>query len=413
MRKYLSVIVFLCVIFGFTIGSAVVPSKKFSEMEKRNLQQKPKVSVSSVVKGSYQKKYEKYLSDQFFLRDKWVNIYAQLEKNTGKKEINNVYIGKDDYLIEKYSERDFDDELQKMNVKNLALFLDACSEELGKSNVTCMFVPSKIDVLRNKLSVLEEDYDGSKIVERVRSKVKNKDKVVNLADVLKKRSNEYIYYRSDHHWTTFGAYYAYQEYEKLNGRTAPALKEYKQKVVFDDFLGTTYSKSHVPVKKDEVTTFSRGDEKVSINGNNGEFTSNSFYFEDVAKKSSDRYQLFFSKNTGKIEVTTSAKNNKVLLVLKDSYANSFIPFLSNEYSKIIMIDCRYTKMKMKQIFRQYPEITNVLVMYNIEKFRKDTHISSLQMSLEELKAARTKTNDKDKKDKDSEEDIFSGLVSLD
>ena len=87
MRKYLSVIVFLCVIFGFTIGSAVVPSKKFSEMEKRNLQQKPKVSVSSVVKGSYQKKYEKYLSDQFFLRDKWVNIYAQLEKNTGKKEI--------------------------------------------------------------------------------------------------------------------------------------------------------------------------------------------------------------------------------------------------------------------------------------------------------------------------------------
>ena len=413
MRKYLSVIVFLCVIFGFTIGSAVVPSKKFSEMEKRNLQQKPKVSVSSVVKGSYQKKYEKYLSDQFFLRDKWVNIYAQLEKNTGKKEINNVYIGKDDYLIEKYSERDFDDELQKMNVKNLASFLDVCSEELGKSNVTCMFVPSKIDVLRNKLSVLEEDYDGSKIVERVRSKVKNKDRVVNLADVLKKRSNEYIYYRSDHHWTTLGAYYAYQEYEKLNGRTAPALKEYKQKVVFDDFLGTTYSKSHVPVKKDEVTTFSRGDEKVSINGNNGEFTSNSFYFEDVAKKSSDRYQLFFSKNTGKIEVTTSAKNNKVLLVLKDSYANCFIPFLSNEYSNIIMIACRYTKMKMKQIFRQYPEITNVLVMYNIEKFRKDTHISSLQMSLDELKAARTKTNDKDKKDKDSEEDIFSGLVSLD
>lgn len=289
MRKYLSVIVFLCVIFGFTIGSAVVPSKKFSEMEKRNLQQRPKVSVSSVVKGSYQKKYEKYLSDQFFLRDKWVNIYAQLEKNTGKKEINNVYIGKDDYLIEKYSERDFDDELQKMNVKNLASFLDVCSEELGKSNVTCMFVPSKIDVLRNKLSVLEEDYDGSKIVERVRSKVNNKDRVVNLADVLKKRSNEYIYYRSDHHWTTLGAYYAYQEYEKLNGRTAPALKEYKQKVVFDDFLGTTYSKSHVPVKKDEVTTFSRGDEKVSINGNNGEFTSNSFYFEDVAKKSSDRY----------------------------------------------------------------------------------------------------------------------------
>ena len=300
-----------------------------------------------------------------------------------------------------------------MNVKNLASFLDVCSEELGKSNVTCMFVPSKIDVLRNKLSVLEEDYDGSKIVERVRSKVKNKDRVVNLADVLKKRSNEYIYYRSDHHWTTLGAYYAYQEYEKLNGRTAPALKEYKQKVVFDDFLGTTYSKSHVPVKKDEVTTFSREDEKVSINGNNGEFTSNSFYFEDVAKKSSDRYQLFFSKNTGKIEVTTSAKNNKVLLVLKDSYANCFIPFLSNEYSKIIMIDCRYTKMKMKQIFRQYPEITNVLVMYNIEKFRKDTHISSLQMSLEELKAARTKTNDKDKKDKDSEEDIFSDLVSLD
>lgn len=151
-------------------------------------------------------------------------------------------------------------------------------------------------------------------------------------------------------------------------------------------------------------------ENVEVNGNNGEFKSDSFYFYEAAKDSFDRYQLFFSKNTGKIEVTTFGKKGRTLLLIKDSYANCFVPFLANEYSKIIMIDCRYTKAKIKHILKQYRDITDVLVLFNIEKFRKDMHLSSLEITAEDLMKI---DKEKDKNEDDEEDDIFADLASLD
>ena len=190
----------------------------------------------------------------------------------------------------------------------------------------------------------------------------------------------------------------------MNNRKVAPLKDYKREVVFDDFYGTTYNKAHTFVKPDEVEIFHTDYENVKINMNNDEIKSDTFYFKDVAQKSFDRYQLFFSKNTGKIEIQTSAKNDKTLLVIKDSYANCFVPFLAGEYSKIIMIDCRYTRLKMKTILREYQEVSDILVLFNIEKFRKDTHLTSLKLTKEDLKK---------EEETQEEDDIFGDLISLD
>ncbi|MDD7403574.1 MAG: DHHW family protein [Butyribacter sp.] len=404
MKKYLVTGMFIVLLSVVTIWSFVVPQRKYSDLENRNLQQFPKVSVKSVLNGNFQEKYETALADQIFLRDNWVDIYAKLEQFIGKKEINDVYLGKDGYLIEKYEEQDFDKKLEEENIKQLSNFLNVTSQQFGKEHVSCMFVPSKINVLDNKMSVQDKEYDGGKVVEQIQQQVDDKSRVINLENILKKHNDEYIYYRTDHHWTTLGAYYGYCAYENMNNRKVAPLKDYKREVVFDDFYGTTYNKAHTFVKPDEVEIFHTDYENVKINMNNDEIKSDTFYFKDVAQKSFDRYQLFFSKNTGKIEIQTSAKNDKTLLVIKDSYANCFVPFLAGEYSKIIMIDCRYTRLKMKTILREYQEVSDILVLFNIEKFRKDTHLTSLKLTKEDLKK---------EEETQEEDDIFGDLISLD
>lgn len=402
--RIMFITVFMVMVSGSAAWSMLVPKKTFSDLENRELQQMPKISAKAVLSGTFQKKYETYLSDQIFGRDHWVNGYAAMQYLEGKKEINGVYLGKDDYLIEKYEEETFDKALEKKNIRMLSEFLDTASEVFGKNRVSCLFVPSKAEVLEKKLPDHAKPYQGESLVQKIREQVQHKERVLDLKKMLLTHQEEYIYYRTDHHWTTLGAYYAYQEFQKLNGREAQTLDDYEQEVVFDDFFGTTYNKAHVRVKADEVRIFHTSSEKVSLDGNDGEFYSDSFYFKEAAKKSFDRYQLFFSKNTGKIVIKTGSKTGRTLLVIKDSFANCFIPFLANDYDEIIMVDPRYTKRKIGAVLKEYKEITDVCVLFNIEKFRQDTHLSVLKFQPERWEK---------EKESESEDDIFGDLIPLD
>lgn len=415
--RIISVILFLCMLNGAAVCSFLSPIRDFSDMENRALFQKPKLTEKAVLSGNYQKKYEKYLSDQIFFRDTWVGIYANMQRILGKREINGVYLGKNGYLIEKYSEDDFDLEQENANEGLLADFLNTCMDVYGDSHVSCLFIPSKIEILQKKMPDFAEQYSSEDIVKEVKKRLKSDARVSSLLETLRDHEDEYIFYRTDHHWTTLGAYYAYEAYKKMCKEKVPKLSEYTCENVYDDFLGTTYNKAHVYTKPDEVAVFHKNDEKkkIQIDENNGELFSDSFYFRDAAEKGFDRYQLFFSKNTGKIEVNTDEKNGKTLLVVKDSFANCFVPFLADDYEKIIMIDNRYRKIGIETVFLEYPEITDVLVLFNTEKFRKDTHLSSLRIKKEKLKAicSGDKVNGSDEKSGKDSDDIFGDLISLD
>ena len=405
--------IFLVMLGGFTVWSFANPKKAFSDMENRSLQQMPKVTKKSVFSGKFQKKYETYLADQIFLRDQWVNGYANMQRFLGKKEINGVYLGKNGYLIEKYEEKDFDADLEASNIARLSDFLDTVSEGLGAEHVSCLFVPSKIDILTENLPAYAEKYSGLKVAAQVKKQVEHGERMIHLGETLSGHKKEYIYYRTDHHWTTLGAYYGFLEYQRLNGKALPDLDAYEQEIVFHDFLGTTYNKAHVRTQPDEVRLFHTDFEKVSVEGNDGEFTSDSFYFKEAALEGFDRYQIFFSKNTKKIVIKTGNKTGKTLLVVKDSFANCFVPFLAESYDEIIMVDPRYTKAKIGTIFREYKEITDVLVLFNIEKFRKDTHLSVLKLRPGDLRGDEEQNEPEKTEGDDEEDDILDGLISLD
>lgn len=190
---------------------------------------------------------------------------------------------------------------------------------------------------------------------------------------------EYIYYRTDHHWTTLGACYAYSAWaEKTGQASSHKLDYYKRETVFTDFYGTTYKKAPVNVPADSVELFhNRGDNKARVNMDDGAVTSDSIYFKEAASERWNRYEIFFSKNTFQIEVNTRADTGKTILLIKDSFANCFVPFLTEDYDRIIMIDYRYGKIPVGTILNIHKEITDVLVLFQTEKFMQNTKLEKL------------------------------------
>lgn len=376
--RMLSIIVFCVIIFGGAVITSVLPKKAYSDLENRKLEQKPQFTKEQFLQGAYQEKYEAYLSDQFFLRDRWVDLAVNIQKRLGKKDINGVYLGNDGYLLEKENSEEYDKEQVKDNVEILSSFVNDMSEMFGGKQVSCLMIPSKTLALSNHLPAFSQVTEHTEVIEALRKSFVHTEQMIYLKDVMQSHQNEYIYYRTDHHWTTLGAYYAYQTWMEKTGKEAPPVTAYKQETAFDDFYGTTYNKVHVNVPRDQVTLFKNAaQEEVHVDMDDGEKEADTLYFPKEAKEGFNRYNVFLSKNTFEIEITTKAKTGKSLLLIKDSFANCFVPFLTENYDRIVMIDYRYGKLSIGQILDKYEDITDVLVMFNTEKFMQNTKLEGL------------------------------------
>ena len=250
-------------------------------------------------------------------------------------------------------------------------------ETLPDVDIYCMVVPTAI-----------EFYCPEKVKSRTRSQLSTIRNIYSLLrpDVhavdaytpLGTHASEPIYFRTDHHWTTLGAYYAWTQFAEVADLPVRGLEHYQRETIFTGFYGTTYNKAHIKVKPDSVELFHNPGEKgINVDMDDGKLVAGSVYFPEEAAKGFNKYNVFFSKNTFKIVVTTEAGTGKSLLLVKDSFANCFVPFLAEDYDQIIMVDYRYGKVPVKDIIEQYKNITDVLVMFNTEKFMQNTKLSRL------------------------------------
>jgi hypothetical protein len=377
-------VVLLIVLAVFTVISFVTPQKDFSEAENRALQERPELEVDALLQGDYQEEYEDYLSDQMIGREFFVKVKTRLDIWMGKKDINGVYLAKDDYLIEKYAMSDFDETLIGENIGYLSDFLMEMQNRCTGANVQCMFVPSKDSVLSALLPEYAAAFDSSFVAEKLKAEVAEAgldDNVLNLSDALSDHASEYIYYRTDHHWTTLGAYYAYCAYKSMRQEQAAPLEQYQITEVADDFYGTTYDKIQWKETADTISRFDlTGDAlQVSVDFDDGEMVWDSCYDESCLSEK-DKYSYFFGGNTAKIRISTGADNDRCLLLLKDSFSNSFVEFLLPDYAYIYMIDLRYTQEDIGTLMEEIEaghSISDVLVMYNTEKFMQDSNLWKL------------------------------------
>lgn len=370
--RFSNVIIFLVLIYGLTIASMINPVKGFSESENRVLEGRPKFSWESLFNGSFISKYETFVTDQFVFRDTWIGIKTRTELAMLKKDINGVYIGKDGYLIEKVENSDVDMEQLDRNEKRLYAFINKYKEQLGDEHVFAMIAPTAFEVLKEKLPPYATGFDQGAFLNRLEGTLTNQ--FIDLRQTFSEHKDEYIFYRTDHHWTTLGAYYAYVEWAEAIGVTPMRQEEFDIKKIEDKFLGTIYSKINLELSSDEMYLYDSG-KNYTVEYNMDGVQKNSLY-EMSFLDTKDKYSVYLGGNNPIVKIDSENHNGKKLLIIKDSYAHCFAPFAANHFETTYMVDLRYFNMPMSR-FIEENGITDVLVLYNVNGYIKDKNLDNM------------------------------------
>lgn len=362
-------LVFIISIFGIFFMNIFSKDKNFSEEENRMLAKKPKFSIDRLLEGRYTEKYEKYVEDQFVFRNSWIGVKSTVDKLLGRKEENGVFLSKDGYLIEDFKkpeEKNLEETIKAMNNFN---------EKYKGINQYALIAPNAVSVLKDKLPKNVPVEDQRVYIEKLKSSLNSNIKFIDTYNTLESHKDEYIYYRTDHHWTTLGAYYAFLDAAKEMGLT-PKDNYYDIETVTDEFYGTLYSKSGFKgILPDSIEVYipKYENNQVLVNYEEEKKKSGSIYNSEKLKEK-DKYEVFLEGNHPLVKINTLVNNNKKLLLIKDSYANSFVQFLTPYFNEIVIVDPRYYYGDIDKLISE-EGITDLLYLYNANTFFSDNNIA--------------------------------------
>lgn len=367
-----------CAFIGvFLVANAVSPDRTFSEVENRNLEQLPAVDFGTPEKlfrdgnffnGQFMRDFETYTTDQFIGRDAWVDLKARTERALGKKENNNVYFADNDTLITRFDQPAADRVTENLNYVNKFV-------ENVDIPVVFSLIPTQACIWADRLPEGAPNASQTDLMAQAQEAVTG----ATWADVytpLMEHKDEDIFYRTDHHWTSLGAYYGYTGLASALGYTPVPLTDYTPTVRSTEFYGTVFSSSGVRwVKPDTITTYVPDDGITVVshtydNSGNPVEEQRALYVESFLSVK-DKYSMFLGGNQSLGVVTnTNNPDGPKLLIIRDSYADSLVPFLTAHYSEIHLIDPRYYHLSVKDYVAQNG-IDQALVLYSVPNFVTD------------------------------------------
>ena len=364
MRNITTTILFCLLLLAGVAAHLFLPDRVYSENEKRTLQQKPTATRETVFSGQFGREMESYLADQFPVRDSWVAAKTICERLSGKRESGGVYYADDGYLMDIY--RSWNSRQTTTNVTAVKALQDAM-DKAGIPMLT-MLVPTASCVLSDKLPRYAQVANERSVLSYAE---RRGVRLCDVTAILTEHKGEYIYYRTDHHWTSLGAYYAYAAWMRDRGRTAAPLGDWTKERLSDIFRGTTYNKVNDPLAAyDTIDAYYR-DTVHTVNYNRGYYVTDSIY-ERSFLAGRDQYGVFLNSNQ-ETTVITGPGTGK-LLILKDSYANCFAQFTVDDYAETHLIDMRFFRGSVQKYISENG-ITEVLVLYNIPNFTSDTAVA--------------------------------------
>lgn len=371
MERLIGKIFILC-LFGVMLVNIIIPDREMSEEENRMLASKPKLTFSTLVNGDFMEQYEEYLSDQFAGRDLWHRMKVALDRFGGSRMENGIYIGKDGQLLQ---------DIQVPDQEHLSENLDAIkefTETYQDIPVTMILVPDAACILNDRLPWLASVEDQNQMISMVEQSLGDSVTWVDAASALNKHKREKIYYLTDHHWTSLGAFYTFQEAATALGIEEDVSDKFLSYTVSDSFNGVLASESGAGLGTEEnidIYVPREGDNDVIVNYVNESKRTTSLY--DSSKlETKDQYGVFLGGNTSLIDIRTVSTSQKRLLVVKDSFANSFIPFLAPYYREIVVVDPRYYSGTIEDIMSSY-RITDALFLYSGNSFFTDNSMSGV------------------------------------
>ena len=357
---------FAVLLAGFTAANYFHKDTAFSDTENRMLQQKPVFSWADLADGRFMGNFEKYQTDQFIFRREWIRLQTAADRLLGKNKSGDVYLGEGQLLEEpsKLSENVWE------NLDAIGAF---CRNQTG---VKCylMLVPDAASVQREKLPAYAPVADQAEQLEEIRSYLEKKENPVTeipLYEMLREHREESLYYRTDHHWTTLGARYAYQSAAGQMGLPgAENGEEKKLYPVSDSFQGTLAARSGYRVPDDTIEVYWPDQEEELVVTYVQEQTKSASLYAAEKLKTRDKYGMFLNGNHPLTEIRTMVSTGRKLLLIKDSYANCFVPFLTGDFEEIVLVDPRYYYDSAEKLMKQYG-FTDVLFLYNLNTFLED------------------------------------------
>ncbi len=433
---FLKIASFFIMLYAGTVLAFIIPIRPtYSEAEKRDLAKFPEFSINSFADGDYFDDISTWFSDTFPFRDFFTRVDSKLKEFYG---INKVAIhgevgeGDDipdipittepatelptvpptqtetqppqttapqvaeppkrpdiamqdlgaiivagDSAYEYYS---FSSSLAARYVTGVNAIKDKAKPT---GNVYSLVVPTSIDVtLNDELRKEVKSSDQRKALDFFNSSITNAVPVNNILDVERQHRDEYIYFRTDHHWTALGAYYAYNELCHKKGITPVPLSQYSNKS-YINFTGTFYSNaaqsSTLKENADYVTTY------IPFNNNTCTIlkTDGTSHNIDIVRDVSEfgdtlKYLTFIGGDNPLTTITNHDNpNGETCVVIKDSYGNAFVPFLVPHYSTIYVIDPRYFDGSLEN-FTKDKIINDVIFISNISTTRNSIFIESLE-----------------------------------
>lgn len=364
-------LIFLAFIGAFFILNLVLPDRQFSEQENRYLQMRPEFSFKSLFSGDYTSKFETYTTDQFTFRDEWITLKAASELALGKQENNDVHLCENGTLIEGF---------KRPESSVLDSNMSALNTLVGNTDAKVYFalIPDKSDIYSSLLPKNVPNDSEKEVIDYCygQSNATN----VDMYSALSAHKDEYIFYRTDHHWTSLGAYYGLSALAESMGLPCPALDSYTDRhVVSEEFYGTTWSSSGFSwVDPDTMEIFVNAPEglKVTSYPQGSPVEGKLYDFSFLEKK--DKYSMFMGGNCPMHVIETGNEDKPSLLILRDSYTDSLIPFLLDDFSEIHVLDLRYYRASLKAYIEQN-DFDNVLVCYSVSNFCSDSNIFLLGM----------------------------------
>lgn len=375
MKNKIFFAIFMTVWVIIVIINFVWAKPIFSEEENRMLATIPRFSFESFVNGNYLNGVNDYINDHFAFRNFYLKLNSWWEVQImGKKENNGVYIGEDGYLFEKVN---FNENEQKNINESINTILNF-SEKMEKINVPTYFmlIPNSIYINSDKLPNNVETLDQEKIINEIYNKSENTININVTKSLKKENENKQLYFKTDHHINSDGAYVVYTEFCKTANLPIINLNEFEKVILSDDFFGTFDSKAQL-LNQESDTLFVYEN---TINTNIKEAiydkeVTNSIFNENylIGK---DKYSYFLNGNNSRAIIKTNNANDKKLLVIKDSYAHIMSQFLCQDYNEVHFLDPRYTNFNYEEYVKKNG-ITDVLFLYNVSTFMQDTSISKI------------------------------------
>lgn len=367
VQNKLIVSIFILFIFGMSILNILDEDRSFSEQENRYLSTMPSFTWKGFLSGSFTKEFEKYVTDQFVWKSAWLNIKASAEKMSLKKENNGVFLGRDGYLLERFDEPN---EQLKQNIQNVNYF----ASKTNNIRSYLLLAPTAVEIYKDKLPLFASSFSQKKVLTDIENKLQTSIRFIDVYDGLLSKKQDYIYFKSDHHWTMRGAYQAYKETAVNMGIKPNTIEDFDIKTVSENFKGTLYSKANAyHIKPDKIELFSpKFDVSYTIDYVDLQKSTDSLYEWSYLKKK-DQYSFFLNGNHSLMKISSSIQNGRKLLVIKDSYAHTFIPFLANHFEEIHVVDLRYFNANIYS-YIEANKINETLFLYNLANFSKDSNL---------------------------------------